>query len=97
VVAEEESMCASQSPGPDPSGEESALDQEVHDEAAPASESTESSEVLPTDDAATDDGPVTDDFNGEEHPRGTLFLMLLLLILISAMWGYVYLEMIARS
>jgi hypothetical protein len=34
---------------------------------------------------------------GQEHPKGTLFLMLLFLIFIIAVWGYVYLTMLARS
>lgn len=30
----------------------------------------------------------------EPHPRGTLFLMLVYLMGIVALWGYVYLEML---
>jgi hypothetical protein len=33
----------------------------------------------------------------EAHPRGTLFLMLMFLILIVAMWGYIYLMMLGRG
>lgn len=33
----------------------------------------------------------------ESHPRGTLFLMLLFLISIAAMWSYMYLIMLGRS
>ena len=33
----------------------------------------------------------------EEHPRGTLFLMLLFLVMIVAMWGYLYLLLLARG
>jgi hypothetical protein len=33
----------------------------------------------------------------EEHPRGTMLLMMLFLILIVGMWGYVYLMMLNRG
>lgn len=39
-----------------------------------------------TDDAAADD---------ERKPRGTLFIMILFLIMLVAMWSWVYFEMIA--
>ena len=32
----------------------------------------------------------------ESHPRGTLFLMLLFLISIAAMWAYMYLILLER-
>jgi hypothetical protein len=34
---------------------------------------------------------------GEEHPRGTMLLMLLYLIVIIAMWGYIYVVMVQRG
>ena len=34
---------------------------------------------------------------GEEHPRGTMLLMLLYLIMIVAMWGYIYVVMVQRG
>lgn len=34
---------------------------------------------------------------GEHNPRGTMLLMLLFLILIVAMWGYMYMLMIGRG
>ena len=37
-----------------------------------------------TDDVATDD---------ERKPRGTLFIMILFLIMLIAMWSWVYIEM----
>ncbi len=33
----------------------------------------------------------------EAHPRGTLFLMLVFLIMIIAFWGYLYVVMLERS
>jgi hypothetical protein len=30
----------------------------------------------------------------DEHPRGTLFLMLVFLMVLMALWGYVYFDMI---
>jgi hypothetical protein len=33
----------------------------------------------------------------EPHPRGTMFLMMLFLIAIVAMWGYIYLMMLQRG
>jgi hypothetical protein len=35
--------------------------------------------------------------DGHEQPRGTLFLMLLFLILIIGFWTYMYLLMLERS
>jgi hypothetical protein len=36
--------------------------------------------------------------HGEDvHPRGTLFLMLIFVVLIVAMWGYMYLMMLGRG
>ncbi len=37
------------------------------------------------------------DSGSEPHPRGTLFLMLLFLISIAAMWAYMYLIMLERG
>ena len=39
----------------------------------------------PTEDATTED---------ERKPRGTLFIMILFLIMLVAMWSWVYFEMI---
>lgn len=33
----------------------------------------------------------------EGHPRGTLLLMLLFLVMIVAMWGYMYLLLLGRG
>lgn len=33
----------------------------------------------------------------DEHPRGTLFLMLIFLMVLVALWGYVYFDMIRMS
>ena len=34
---------------------------------------------------------------GEHNPRGTMLLMLLYLIVIVAMWGYIYMMMVGRG
>ena len=34
---------------------------------------------------------------GDEHPRGTLFLLLVYLIVVIAIWGTVYLTMLERG
>lgn len=43
---------------------------------------------LPTDESES---------GAESHPRGTLFLMLLFLIAIAAMWSYMYLILLERG
>lgn len=37
------------------------------------------------------------DITGDEHPRGTLFLLLVYLIVVVAIWGTVYLTMLERG
>ena len=44
--------------------------------------------------------PVGADESGHDeggHPRGTLLLMLLFLVMIVGMWGYMYLMMLGRG
>jgi uncharacterized protein YqhQ len=38
--------------------------------------------------------PEQEEQESEDHPRGTLFLMLIFLMILVALWGYVYLDMI---
>ena len=53
------------------------------------------------DDEHTGDGPADDEHTGDaptdddRKPRGTLFIMILFLIMLVAMWSWVYFEMIA--
>ncbi len=41
--------------------------------------------------------PRTDSTDDHEHPRGTLFLMILFLIMIIGFWTYVYVLLLERS
>ena len=67
-----------------------------------AADEPQSPEVVAAD---TEPAPRQEDHDeagadGEEemaHPKGTLFLMLLYLMLIIALWGYMYLVMIERG
>lgn len=56
-------------------------------------EHTEDDETgdAPADTEHTEDAPTDDD----RKPRGTLFIMILFLIMLVAMWSWVYFEMIA--
>jgi len=49
----------------------------------------------PTTAAPRDDGGA--DHDTEAHPRGTLVLMLLYLVLTVAMWGYLYAMLMGRG
>jgi hypothetical protein len=42
-------------------------------------------------------GAVPTDPGEGEHPRGTLFLTLLFLIALVAMWGYIFVQMIRAA
>ena len=73
---------------PDPEVHVSELDRRP--ETTPAPPTTVPS-AAPSEE--TDAWPAAD----EEHPRGTLFLMALFLILVAGLWTYVYLLMLERG
>lgn len=53
----------------------------------------------PRDEETRRAGPADEDGaeESEDHPRGTLFLMLIFLMVLVALWGYVYFDMIRMS
>ncbi len=42
-------------------------------------------------------GPVPTDHGEGEHPRGALFLTLVFLIAMVAMWGYIFVQMLRAA
>jgi hypothetical protein len=41
--------------------------------------------------------PASGHAEGEEHPRGTMAIMLAFIVVIAVLWGWVYLLLLARG